>query len=694
MSLLIEVLCEEIPARMQEKGASAFFDCLINQFKEHGIVDVKGSFYSGPRRLAVHFHNLPKVTADRLMEHRGPRVDSPPKALQGFLATHTINESDCTVRETPKGSFYFYDQIKKGESMETLIPQFVDKALKSIPWPVFMNWGQGTIPWVRPIHSILCLWHNKPLLFTLSFGQEPHVPLVETAATTLGHRFLSEGPIAVQAHSYKDILEKAHVMVDHRARKAKIWRDIEALAREIGGHVVEDSHLLDEVTGLVEWPVVMMGCIDPAFMALPRAVLITAMRVHQRYFAVHHESGDLMPVFIFVSNMLAKDGGKKIIQGNERVLKARLSDALFFYTQDCKIPLETQKNKLEKIIFHEKLGTLAHKTHYMQKLSQTLAMDFGCDVDVASQTASLLKADLVTGMVGEFPELQGIMGADYARHQGYGDDMAKAIEEHYLPKTVQDVCPTSDLGSFMAVIEKLVHCVGFFGMNIQPTSSKDPFALRRALLGLVRIMEHRIPLTFKTLITKTYHVYEGSLERSLEDTLTALMVFLKDRLKIYWQGKGHRTDAVMAVLDYISEEPLVHVKNRLICLERILEHKNSQDLIDAHKRISNILGPWHEKKIHHGDIVASNLTCKAEKNLYEKLITIEATLKKTLKQQDFLKAFDLLQDFKNPLHDFFQNVLVNDTNTLLQYNRLALLQRIKNCFDFVVHFAHLESHLF
>lgn len=686
-SLFVELLSEELPALMQLKAGEAFLKLVLEGFASKGIDGLQGQFYTGPRRLVLTVKGLPFKSPDQRAERRGPHLEASQEALEGFLKSQGALKEDLKVRQTSKGSFYFLSQLTAGEKVEHLIPSLMEKAIKALPWPVSMMWGWGTVGWVRPLQSVVCLLEDKPVSFTLSFGDHPEAPCVTSHPSTMGHRFLSSGPLAIKdEQSYWSTLERSYVMVDHRLRQEKIWQGALRLANAKNLRVVEDEKLLQEVTGLAEWPVVMMGTIDPSFMALPQDVLMTSMRVHQRYFAVKDKEGRLAPYFIFVANIPGQADGKEIIKGNERVLTARLSDALFFYKQDCNIPLESHVAELKKVTFHRALGNMAEKTTRLQGLAQWLAARWGTDVEEALQASRFLKADLLTGMVGEFPELQGIMGAYYARHQGKGEAVSKAIQEHYLPKLLSDPCPSSFLGTVMAVADRVDTLTGFFAMGIQPTGSKDPFALRRAMVGLIRILEKGQPLILKEAFEKAYDLYQVPLQKGLPQTQEALSLFLNERLKVYWQAQGFSLDVIGAVIGFCENSSLATVRRRLEALQS-LKGDDSDKLLSLYKRVANILGEGESSFSLHPQAFRE----EAERELFRQLQVMESAIHESIAQEDFLSAFHHLQKMEAPMDIFFEKILVNDPDLVCRQNRLALMKRVKILFEKVACFAALEE---
>ncbi|MFN9001432.1 MAG: glycine--tRNA ligase subunit beta, partial [Holosporales bacterium] len=468
--LIVEFRSEEIPARMQRRAREDLVTLFRDALGHLGITPAAEQTFVTPRRLTYAAQGLPVATPDRVEEKRGPRIDAPAQALEGFLRQTGLSSLDeCEQRDTGKGIFYFALSQQKGQPLADLLPGLIEDIVSRFPWPKSMRWGKGNRTWVRPLSAGLCVFDGRPVTFTLSMNKEAlDAPQVVFGGETVGHRFMERDAFAVDSlAAYQEGLKQRFVMVDQDARRDSIKAQVAKRAQEKGLSVWQDQGLEDEVTGLVEWPVAYLGAIEPKFLALPREVLMTVMRVHQRYFALQDHQGHLAPWFVVVANIEAKDGGATLVDGNERVLKARFSDAHFFYQQDLKTPLGAHARGLENIVFHKDLGLMSAKVQRLQNLSRWLAPFFDVNPDQAAHAAALAKADLTTHMVGEFPELQGIMGRIYALAQGESAEVATAIEEHYLPRGAQDHLPATPLGRVLALADRLDTLVGFFALNIR-----------------------------------------------------------------------------------------------------------------------------------------------------------------------------------------------------------------------------------
>jgi len=496
--LLLELFSEEIPARMQGKAIADLERLLMDGLGAAGFLPEGIKGFAAPRRLAAVVEGLPLQTADVSEERKGPRTDAPEAALNGFLRGAGVTLDECRKVEDKKGAFWVADIVKPGRATPEVIAEIVPKIIRGFPWPKSMRWGTVTddsLSWVRPLHRILCTFDGEVVPF--------EVAGIASGDVTEGHRFHAPAPfVARRFDDYVEGLAKAHVTLDREERKAIIAADARTLCQARGFELVEDEGLLDEVCGLVDRPVVLMGAMDPAFLDLPPEVIRLTMRVNQKYFAVRNpETGGLAPHFIVVSNIAAEDGGAAIVHGNGRVLAARLNDARYFWDLDRKTPLEARFEKLKTLVFHEKLGTVADKVERIAALAREIAPLVGADPDLAERAARLCKCDLATEMVGEFPELQGVMGRYYATHGGEDPRVADAIRDHYKPMGPSDAVPTEPVSVAVALADKLDTLVGFWAIDEKPTGSKDPFALRRAALGVIRIIrDNAVRLAFADIV--------------------------------------------------------------------------------------------------------------------------------------------------------------------------------------------------
>ncbi|KAA0581559.1 glycine--tRNA ligase subunit beta [Azospirillum sp. Sh1] len=708
--LLIEFFSEEIPARMQARAADDLKRLVTDKLAANGLTFAKAEAHSTPRRLALVVDGLPERTADVREEKKGPRVGSPEQAVAGFLKSAGLDSLDqCEQRDTGKGVFYFAVTEKKGRETAEVLAEIIPAAMAELPWPKSMRWGTGTVRWVRPLHSIIALFGGRVLDGGYDIGGTQG--RIAFGNGTRGHRFLAPDAFTVESFAdYKEKLRAAKVVLDREERKAKIKADAEALAKAQGLTLSPDDALLEEVAGLVEWPVVLMGGIDESFMDVPSEVLITSMRTHQKYFAVLDAEGKMAPRFIVVANTETLDGGKAVVAGNERVLRARLSDAKFFWDQDRKTKLEARVPALEKITFHAKLGTVAEKVTRVQLLAAEIARAIGADSDAASRAALLCKADLVTEVVGEFPEVQGIMGRYYALGQGESADVANAIADHYKPLGPSDSCPTAPVSVSVALADKIDTLVGFFAIDEKPTGSKDPYALRRAALGVIRlVLENglRVKLgeVFGEVLSQVweqdigayYYISQGNGPKTgaihPQDVKRDLMSFFADRLKVVLREQGVRHDLVDAVFALGGEDDLVRLLARVKALQAFVGSDEGANLAAAYKRASNIVRIEEKKDGATFDqpVDAARLAQDEEKALFAALNEASATAKPLLDAEDFTGTMAALAKLRGPVDAFFDKVTVNAEDKDLRANRLRLLTQIRTTLNAVADFSKIEG---
>lgn len=686
--LLLEIFSEEIPARMQARASEDMKRLICDALTAAGLTFDSAAAYVTPRRLALSVEGLPLTQPDVTEERRGPRVGAPEQALAGFLKANNLASIDaCEQRDTGKGVFYFLTVEKQGAATQDVLPGLLVEAIRKLPWPKSMIWGEADFRWVRPMHSILCLFNGQELPGRLDLGGGREILFGDR---THGHRFLAPAELAVDDfEDYRAKLKAAKVIIDPAERRAAILSQAEDLAAKAGLVLKQDDGLLEEVTGLVEWPVAFMGRIDEAFMDVPPEVLTTSMRAHQKYFAVETKSGDLAPHFVVISNMEPTDGGAVIIGGNERVLRARLSDAKFFWDQDRKHTLDSRLPALANITFHARLGTLADKVGRVRKLAAYLAALIpGADARVADRAAQLAKADLVTGMVGEFPELQGIMGRYYARHDGESEAVAQAIADHYSPQGPSDRCPTAPDSVAVALADKLDTLVGFFAIDEKPTGSKDPYALRRAALGIIRlIVENGLRLSLAAVFAKA---------GAKTETVADLMGFFADRLKVAMREQGVRHDLVTSVFALGSEDDLVRLLKRVDALAAFLASEDGANLLTAYRRAANIVAIEEKKdsRAYEGRADLKLIKARgevAEAELHGTLGVIEVKIADALKAEDFAAAMASLASLRAPVDRFFESVTVNAEDADLRENRLKLLAKIRDTMNQLADFSKVEG---
>jgi glycyl-tRNA synthetase beta chain len=691
--LLLEIFSEEIPARMQQQAADDLKRLVTHALVEKGLVYEGAVAFATPRRLALHIAGLPARQPDVSEERKGPRVGAPETAIQGFLKSAGLASlEEATIEKDPKkGEFYVAILHKTGAQTIDILVDVLSSVIKTFPWPKSMRWGAAStqsdsLRWVRPLHSIVATFGPEtetPEIIPVSIGH------IQAAATTYGHRFMSPAPISVKRfEDYALLLERAKVVLDAARRRDIILHDAKDLAFAQGLELIEDPALLEEVAGLVEWPVTLMGKFDESFLAIPQEVIRTTIRVNQKCFVLRKTDGAMANHFILVSNIEASDGGATIIAGNERVIAARLSDAKFFYETDLKIKLDDRLAKLDHIIFHEKLGTQGQRIDRIAKGARDLAPIVGADPDLAQRAAMLCKADLVSEMVGEFPELQGLMGRYYARAQGEDAAVAQACEDHYKPQGPNDRIPTQPVSIAVALADKLDTLTGFWSIDEKPTGSKDPYALRRAALGVIRILlENNIRLPL--------------LRRISPD----LLEFFIDRLKVYLRDRGARYDLIDAALGALVkqgaaietssvQDDLLIINQKVDALDKFLTTDDGQNLLAGYRRASNIL-KIEEKKdgasaygAHH----APNLRIEPQEHkLAAAIARAREETSERIAQEDFAGAMRALAKLREPVDAFFDHVTVNATDAQLRINRLRLLSELRHVMSGVADFSKVTS---
>ncbi|CAM3559165.1 glycine--tRNA ligase subunit beta [Thalassospira profundimaris] len=684
--LLLELFSEEIPARMQARAAEDLTKLVTDGLKAADLGFDKVEALVTPRRLTLIVDGLPEKQPDLREERRGPRADAPEKAINGFLAGNGVTLDQCEKRETPKGVFLFAIVEQKGRAASEVIKDIIEDAMNKLPWPKSMRWADQKIRWVRQLDRILCLFDGK--VIPVTYGP------VTADDTTRGHRFLAPAEFSVSnAAEYKEKLRAAKVMLDREERKQVILDGAKKLAASEGFELLEDNGLLEEVCGLVEWPVPVMGKVDDQFMDIPREVLETSMREHQKYFVVEDKAGKLAARFITVSNMVTADNNAKIIAGNERVLRARLHDAKFFWDQDRKVTLQSRLPKLDNIVFHAKLGSLAERVLRLRGLAREVSAEIpGCDVKLADRAAEIGKADLVSQMVFEFTELQGLMGKYYAENDGEAPEVANAIAEHYAPAGPSDMCPTAPVSVALALAEKLDTLAGFFAIDEKPTGSKDPFALRRAALGVIRlVLENGLRLPLRRLFAFAVSQYPATIRR--DEAVEDLLAFFADRLKVHLREQGVRHDLVSAVFALDGEDDLVRLLARVEALSDFVSGESGVNLMAGYKRATNILRIEEKKDdmSYKADVSADLLSQEEERKLYEALIDVRHKALPLLRDEDYAAAMTEFARLREPVDAFFEKVTVNSDNADERANRLKLLAQIRTALHDIADFSKIES---
>ena len=679
--LLLELFCEEIPARMQRKAAGDLRKMVTDGLVESGLTYEGAKEFWTPRRLTLSINGLTTRSADLREERKGPRTDALEQAISGFLRGAGLASIDeAEVKNDPKkGDFYVAVINKPGRAAEEIIAELIPDVVKKFPWPKSMRWGKssakpGGLRWVRPLQSILCV-----------FGPETEeteiIPFdvggISSGNITYGHRFHAPDAIKVRRlDDYMTNLEKAHVVLDPERRKDTILHDAKDLAFAQGLELIEDQGLLEEVSGLVEWPVVLIGEFEEEFLEIPPEVIQLTIRVNQKSFVLRDtKTGELTNKFILISNIAAHDGGVEIAKGNARVVRARLSDAKFFWETDLKTPLEDRVEKLKIVTFHEKLGTQAERVERIKTLAKELVPFTGADEALVERAAHLAKADLMTEMVNEFADLQGLMGRYYAEKAGEDASVAIAMEDHYKPQGPSDDVPKDKVAITVALADKLDILKGFWAIDEKPTGSKDPYALRRAALGVIRI------------------ILENDLRVRLSNLgVTAdLLSFFHDRLKVYLRDQGARYDLIDAVITEDADD-LLMIARRVEALTAFLNSDDGQNLLSGYKRATNILAAEEKKGATIASSVSDDLLVeKEEKALAAAVTKAEQSALAAVNCEDFAAAMQSIAEIRTPVDDFFEAVLVNDEDAKIRSNRLALLNKIRDAASSVADFSRLEG---
>jgi glycyl-tRNA synthetase beta chain len=749
---LLELFSEEIPARMQKRAAEDLKKLLMDALTKAGFLPGGMETFSAPRRLVAVVEGLPERTADVREERKGPKVDAPAQAIEGFLRGAGLTDiaQARVVSDSKKGDFYVADLVKPGRATPDALADIVPDIIRNFPWPKSMRWGEGTLRWVRPLHRILAVFDGEIVPF--------EVDGIASCNFSEGHRFHGTGLFEVKDfEDYEAKLSAAHVVLDRDQRKAQIKADAQTLCHARNLELIDDEGLLEEVCGLVDEPHVIMGDMDPSFLDLPPEVIRLTLRVNQKYFVVRDpKTGGLAPHFIIVSNVKATDGGKKIALGNARVLAARLNDARYFWDLDRKACLESRVPKLDTLVFHEKLGSVGDKVRRIVALAGEIAPLVGADVASAKHAALLAKADLTTEMVGEFPELQGVMGRYYQLQQGGSEAsnkiIADAIRDHYKPVGPSDQVPSESVAMAVALADKLDTLTGFFAIGEKPTGSGDPYALRRAALGVIRIVRnlgklltlssklafstaqvtialHNQTIQFKSaavsideakvpLLAQRALDYEEHLnssvsvsasigeigvgrglaheEQQLVITIwviyTEVRDFILERLRVSLRDEGFAPDVLEAAFA-IPDDDIVRIVARVTALAKVLKTEDGANLVAGLKRGANILRAEEKKDgaAAQGDVTASRLAEPAERGLHDALLAAEAQMEQALAAEQFDAAMGALAGLRAPVDLFFENVLVNDADAAIRQNRLALLVKLRAVSERVADFSKLAG---
>src|SRR6188768_2848130 len=676
--LLLEFLSEEIPARMQARAAEDLRKLVTDRLVAAGLVYEGAKAFATPRRLALSVHGIPARQPDIKDEKKGPRVGAPENAIAGFLKAAGLKSiKDTKIQPDKKGDFYVAVIEKQGRRAIDVIAEIIPDVVQTFPWPKSMRWGSGRLNWVRPLHSIIA-----------TFGPETEEPDVVRFSVgglaagdeTRGHRFMAPAPLKVRHFDdYMAKLEKAKVVLDPARRADIILADAKNLAFAQGFELVEDQGLLAEVAGLVEWPVTLMGSFDKAFLAIPEEVIRATIRNNQKCFVLRDpQTAELVNKFILVANEEAADGGKAIVTGNERVIRARLSDAKFFYETDLKTRLEDRLPKFAQIVFHEKLGTQAERIARIMALAGKLAPLVGADVAKTERAAQLCKTDLLTDVVGEFPELQGLMGRYYAEAQGEDEAVAHASEDHYKPKGPDDLVPSDPVSIAVALADKIDTLTGFWKIDEKPTGSKDPYALRRAALGVIRIV---LDNSLRLRLTK------------ISGVSADLLSFFADRLKVQLREQGARHDLVDAVFALEGQDDLLMIVRRVEALGKFLDTDDGKNLLAGYKRATNIIRieEKKDKREYTGVPDAKRYQLPEEKALAEGIDVARKEASAAIGKEDFAGAMRATTKLRPRVDAFFDKVTVNVDDKALRENRLKLLNEIREATRTVGDFSKIEG---
>lgn len=675
--ILLELFSEEIPSRMQSRASDDLARLVTKGLEGAGLAFEKVATYSTPRRLTLHITGVPPKSSDVREERKGPRVDAPDKALEGFLRSTGLTIEECEIHDDKKGQFYVAVIDREGRPTPMILQEIITDVVRNFPWPKSMRWGASRLKWVRPLHSILCLYDNKPVKFRLDG--------IEADNISYGHRFMAPKKFkAKSVEDYFEDLKERYVIIDADERADMILEAARKLAKAKKLKLVEDEALLQETAGLVEWPVVLMGSFDKSFLDVPGEVLTAAMKSHQKCFSLL--KGEVLTnKFILVSNLNASDDGKAIIAGNERVIRARLSDAKFFWDNDKARPLESLLPKLDDIIFHAKLGTVGERVKRLVMLSGEIAPLVGADRAEAVEAAQFAKADLVTETVYEAPEMQGIAGRYLALNEGRAEAVAGAIEDHYKPQGPSDAVPSSPVSIAVALAEKLEILTGFWSIDEKPTGSKDPFALRRAALGVIRIiLENDLRIDLPALFEKARPGFEQSSD---------LMSFFADRLKVYLRDKGARHDLIDAVYALEGQTDLSMIVRRVEALGEFLATDDGATLLAGFKRAQNILKieEGKDKTRYDGALNPKLFASAFETNLAKAIDTVGEKARASIETEDFTGAMAAMAGLRQPVDGFFENVIVNDEDPKIRENRLNLLAAVRGLSLKVADFTRVEG---
>ena len=686
--MLLELFSEEIPARMQARAAADLKKLVTDGLVEAGLTYASAGAFSTPRRLVLKIEGLLGMSKPVREERKGPKSDAPDAALQGFLRSTGLTRDQLEVRDDKKGQVFFAVLEKPGRAAPVIVAEVVEAAIRNFPWPKSMRWGSGSLRWVRPLHSILCVLSDE--------GGTEVVPItidhLTSGNTTFGHRFMAPARLTVSDfEDYTTKLRRAFVMLDAAEREAAIWQDAQNQAFAAGLEIVPDAGLLAEVAGLVEWPAVLMGRIGEAFLGLPAEVLQTSMREHQKFFSVKNPKTGRIEGFVTVANRETADHGATILAGNNKVLSARLSDAKFFWENDLRtvkaVGLEGMGRGLANVTFHNKLGSQADRIARIEALAREIAPMVGAKPDLAAEAARICKADLQSAMVGEFPELQGLMGRYYAQAAGHDDGVPEACEMHYKPLGPTDDVPSDPVSVAVALADKIDTLTGFWAIDEKPTGSKDPYALRRAALGVIRlVLGNGVRGSISRLVNSSVTTFGLPIASTGDDGDYTnldiglnLLAFFHDRLKVFLKDEGIRHDIIDACIAMPGNDDLTLLVKRARALNAFITSDDGTNLLQGFKRANNILTQAETKdgvEYSYGADIKFAET-DAERALFTALDTAETTIAPAMENESFAAAMQALAKLRAPIDAFFDTVQVNADSEVIRRNRLNLLHRIR-----------------
>ncbi len=675
---LVEIGTEELPPKALKNLSEAFTHHILEGLKEAGLAHGNTRSFASPRRLALRVEQLAAQQADKTVEKRGPAKKAafddkgePTRALMGFASSLGISPTDLEEMETPKGTWLVYRSTEAGKQTRELLNDIVEAALAKLPIPKRMRWGAQKEEFVRPVQWIVMMMGSEVV--------PGSVMGIENGSTTRGHRFMSSGTLSIDSPSrYEQILmEQGKVMADYQSRKQLIREGVEAIAKQVDGLAVIDEALLDEVASLNEWPVPLLGNFEERFLEVPSEALVSSMKEHQKYFHVVDQHGNMLPHFITVANIESRDPAQ-VIAGNERVIRPRLSDAAFFFETDKKTTLESKREALKSIVFQTKLGTIFDKTERVASLAETISNHIGGDPSLAKRAGELAKSDLVSEMVLEFTDLQGLMGYHYAQHDGENNEVALAINEQYMPTHAGAELPDTKTGCALAIAEKVDSLVGLFGINQPPTGTKDPFALRRAALGVLRILiEKELDLDLLDLFSWSQSSH-GDLENS--SLKTDLLDYMLERFRAWYQDDNMPAEVILAVSARKPSKPL-DFDRRIKAVHSFYQREEASALSAANKRVSNILAKQTGFNEDSDPVIDSDLlTDGAEKNLAEKLASLEAEVTPLFAEGKYQQALEALSGLRAPVDQFFDDVMVMVDDEAVRNNRIQLLGKLRRLF--------------